>query len=66
MWHCQRSGSEFALTQSAVTKRIQSLQNDLGFRLTEPEGRKLRLTAEALQYIERARPLFLELKNLAN
>lgn len=52
------------LTQSAVTKRIQSLQNDLGFKLTARDGRRIRLTPEAQNYLDRARPLLVELQNL--
>jgi len=53
------------LTQSAVTKRIQALQNEVGFALTAPEGRRLRLTQAARTLLDRARPLLAELKNLS-
>lgn len=53
------------LTQSAVSKRLQALQNEIGIILTERDGRKLKLTAEARTYIEKATPLLLELRNLA-
>jgi DNA-binding transcriptional LysR family regulator len=53
------------LTQSAVSKRIQALQKALGFRVVEPDGRRVRLTAEAVSLLERARPLVAELRSLA-
>ncbi len=54
------------LTQSAVSKRLQALQRSVGFRVVEPEGRRLRLTAEAIELLERARPLLAELRALAS
>lgn len=52
------------LTQSAVSKRIQALQRAVGFRLVEPDGRRLRLTAGAIDFLERARPLVADLRGL--
>jgi DNA-binding transcriptional LysR family regulator len=52
------------LTQSAVSKRIQALQRTVGFRLVEPDGRRLRLTAAAIDFLERARPLVADLRGL--
>lgn len=52
------------LTQSAVSKRIQGLQNTLGFKLVEPEGRRIRLTPRAVEFLERARPLVAELRGI--
>ena len=53
------------LTQSAVSKRIQNLQNQLGQQLVEPDGRRLKLTPHALAFLNKARPLLIELKNLS-
>src|SRR5689334_765007 len=53
------------LTQSAVSKRLQSLQTRLNVRLVEPDGRRLRLTGAAIDFLERARPLVAELRGLA-
>ncbi len=53
------------LTQSAVSKRLQALQNELDMKLVEPDGRRLKLTPEALQFLNKAKPLLLELKNLS-
>lgn len=52
------------LTQSAVSKRIQALQIELKARLIEPDGRRVKLTAEGYQFLSKARPLIIELKNL--
>ncbi|MEA9355904.1 LysR family transcriptional regulator [Bacteriovorax sp. PP10] len=53
------------LTQSAVSKRLQALQIELDMKLVEPDGRRLKLTPEALQFLSKAKPLLLELKNLS-
>ncbi|HTS22168.1 MAG TPA: LysR family transcriptional regulator [Casimicrobiaceae bacterium] len=52
------------LTQSAVSKRLRALQDELGYAIVEPQGRKLRLTARAIDFLERARPLVAELRGL--
>ena len=38
---------QLRLTQSAVSKRLRSLEDELGYRIVEPAGRKLRLTDSA-------------------
>ncbi len=53
------------LTQSAVSKRLQALQLELNMKLVVPDGRRLKLTPEALQFLNKAKPLLLELKNLS-
>lgn len=58
------AATRLRLTQSAVSKRLQSLQAELGFVAVEPDGRRLRLTAQAVQFLERARPLVAELRGL--
>jgi DNA-binding transcriptional LysR family regulator len=52
------------LTQSAVSKRIQALQRSVGTRLIERTGRRVRLTAEAIDLLERAQPLVADLRAL--
>lgn len=52
------------VTQSAVSKRIQALQRAVGFRLVEPDGRRIKLTAAAAAFLERARPLVADLRGL--
>ena len=58
------AAARLRLTQSAVSKRLQSLQASVGFRLVEPDGRRLRLTARGVDFVERARPLVAELRAL--
>jgi DNA-binding transcriptional LysR family regulator len=58
------AATRLRLTQSAVSKRLQALQQELGFRLLEPEGRRVRLTARAEGFLARARPLVAELRAL--
>ena len=53
------------LTQSAVSKRIQALQQQLRLILVEPDGRRLRITNDGYQFLNKAKPLILELKNLS-
>jgi len=52
------------LTQSAVSKRIHALQDELGYALVEPDGRRVRLTPLGADFLERARPLVAELRGL--
>jgi DNA-binding transcriptional LysR family regulator len=60
------AATRLRLTQSAVSKRIHALQQALGYKLVEPHGRRVRLTAPGLRLLERARPLVAELRALAN
>lgn len=60
------AAAQLRLTQSAVTKRIQTLQNEIQFPLIEPDGRRVRLTARGVALLDRARPLISELKSLKN
>jgi DNA-binding transcriptional LysR family regulator len=53
------------LTQSAVSKRIQALEKELRMKLIEPDGRKVKLTSSAYKFLNKARPLIIELKNLS-
>lgn len=59
------AATRLRLTQSAVSKRIQALQKTMGFRIVEPDGRRLKLTSEAVNLVERARPLLADLRSLA-
>jgi DNA-binding transcriptional LysR family regulator len=58
------AATRLRLTQSAVSKRIQALQDELGYRIVEPDGRRLRLTDQAIDLLERARPLVADLRGL--
>src|SRR3954464_12706696 len=59
------AATRLRLTQSAVSKRLRSLESQLGLTLVEPDGRRVRLTAAAVGFLERARPLVAELRGLA-
>ena len=52
------------LTQSAVSKRIQALEQELGYAVVERDGRRLRLTPAAQELLARAKPLVAELESL--
>jgi DNA-binding transcriptional LysR family regulator len=58
------AAARLRLTQSAVSKRLQALEAQVGFRLVEPQGRRLRLTPRAIDFLDRARPLVSELRGL--
>lgn len=58
------AAAQLRLTQSAVSKRIQSLQSHVGFPIIEPDGRRVRLTPRGTALLDKARPLISELKNL--
>lgn len=58
------AGVRLRLTQSAVSKRIRALQDELGYAIVEPDGRRLRITARGVDFLERARPLVAELRGL--
>lgn len=58
------AAAQLRLTQSAVSKRIQSLENELKFKLIEPDGRRVKLTYKGVLFLNKARLLFSELKNL--
>lgn len=57
-----RAATKLGLTQSAVSKRIQTLSATLGKPLVEASGRGVTLTPYAMQFIERIRPNFLHLR----
>jgi len=54
------------LTQSALSKRLQALQRLVGVTLVEREGRRVRITGPGLEFLERARPLVADLRNLTS
>ena len=58
------AAAQLRLTQSAITKRIQSLQNEVRFKVIEPDGRRVKLTAKGQSLLDKARPLISEIKNL--
>lgn len=58
------AATRLRLTQSAVSKRLQALQDAVGFPLVEPHGRRVRLTPRGLDFVRQARPLVAELRAL--
>ncbi len=55
---------QLRLTQSAVSKRLQALEREIGQRLVERDGRRLRLTRSGFDLLAKARPLLAEIENL--
>lgn len=51
------------ITQSAVSKRIQSLENQAKKKLVMPSGRRVKLTSAGLRLLERTEPLLAELRS---
>src|SRR5262245_31957088 len=58
------AATRLRLTPSAVSKRIRSLHEQVGFRRVGPDGGKLRRTPRAVDFLDRARPLLAELRGL--
>ena len=46
------AAAQLRLTQSAVSKRIQTLENELEFRVIEPVGRRPQLHNQSACYFE--------------
>lgn len=51
-----RAGMELRLTQSAVSRQVQCLENMLGTALFERQGKRLLLTPAGREYAEQLRP----------
>jgi DNA-binding transcriptional LysR family regulator len=60
----RRAALKLHISQSAVSKRIASLEAQLKRKLIEPRGRMVELTPAALRFLEKARPLIGEIKEL--
>jgi len=58
------AAARLRLSQSAVSKRLAMLERQVGFRLHEPDGRRVKLTARAGELLAEARPLVAELRAL--
>ncbi|MBK7960755.1 MAG: LysR family transcriptional regulator [Bdellovibrionales bacterium] len=52
------------LTQSAVSKRVQALETEVGYQVVERDGRRLRLTSAGIDLLSRAKPLLVEIEGL--
>src|SRR4051794_12766954 len=57
-----KAATRLRITQSAVSKRIKSLEAEYGQTLIESHGRRVRLTQAGERLLLRARPLWTELK----
>jgi DNA-binding transcriptional LysR family regulator len=57
-----RAATRLRISQSAVSKRVAALESELGAKLVEREGRRVRLTAMGEALAARARPLLAELR----
>lgn len=58
------AANSLRLTPSAISKRIALLEQQVGYKLSEPRGRKVELTPAALRLVERVGPLLAELKSV--
>lgn len=59
-----RAAARLRLTQSAVSKRLAALEAHVGAPLTEPVGRRLRLTPEGERLLADAEPLLVRLREV--
>lgn len=57
------AASKVHITQSAMSKRIANLENELGNKVIEREGRRVKFTPFGMQVVERVRPILGDLKN---
>ena len=57
-----RAATRLRITQSAVSKRIAALESDVGHKLIEPIGRRVRLTPSGVRLLEKTRPFLAALK----
>lgn len=56
--------SRLYISQSAVSKRIAQLEQRLGKKLIEPDGRHIRLTPQARELLARVAPSLAEMKGV--
>ncbi|MFM1704894.1 LysR family transcriptional regulator [Aeromonas salmonicida] len=56
--------SRLYISQSAVSKRIAQLEQRLGKKLIEPDGRQIRLTPQARELLDRVAPSLTEMKGV--
>ncbi|UBH26544.1 LysR family transcriptional regulator [Aeromonas enteropelogenes] len=59
-----KAASRLYISQSAVSKRIAQLEQRLGKKLIEPDGRQTRLTPQALELLARVAPSLAEIKGV--
>lgn len=59
-----KAATRLRLSQSAISKRIASLEAKLGTSLIEKNGRRVSLTPEAHRLLERMEPLLIEFRSI--
>jgi len=52
-----RAAAQLRITQPALSRRIEALQNELGLRLFDNRGRRLLLTSEGKEFLRHSRAL---------
>jgi DNA-binding transcriptional LysR family regulator len=57
-----QAATRLRITQSAVSKRIAALESEVGHKLVEPIGRRVRLTPAGVRLLEKTRPFLIALK----
>ena len=58
-----RAATALRITQSAVSKRVAALENDVGKPLLEKDGRRVRLTTQGERFVRRMRGPLGDLKS---
>lgn len=58
-----RAATRLRVSQSAVSKRIAALTDELGFAVIERDGRRVRLSPAGAEVLARAAPLLAELRH---
>jgi DNA-binding transcriptional LysR family regulator len=59
-----QAATSLRVTQSAISKRIAALEAEVGGALIERDGRRVRLSPEALRLLDEARPLLTSLREV--
>jgi DNA-binding transcriptional LysR family regulator len=59
----ERAGTALRISQSAVSKRIAALEQQLGEPLIEKQGRQAKLTAEGVRLLQSVSPILAELSS---
>lgn len=59
-----KAANRLHISQSALSKRIQNLEHEVGYDLIEPCGRGVRITSSGRKLLVRARPLIRELNQV--
>ncbi|MCB0339598.1 MAG: LysR family transcriptional regulator, partial [Bdellovibrionales bacterium] len=59
-----KTASHLRISQSTVSKRIASLEQEVGHEVIERTGRHVKITNYGIQLLERSRPLLAQLKDL--